>query len=245
MRRPGRGDRQQHVAKRFWGARRRRSASGPASASGEWRTVIGVAADLKDTRRSTNRRGRTSTCRSCRPTARAWFCTPEDRARRRAVEQARAHVAALDADLPILSARPMTKRIARRDDPFDLAATMLLVFGAPAWRGRDGHLRARVVHRQTAHARNRHPHGTRRVRPRWCGFSDEACGSARSAPRSGSVAALGVTRLSAACCSASARPIPSHSRARWLSCSAVSAVAPLVPAWRAARTDPLIALRHQ
>ena len=81
------------------------------------------------------------------------------------VDQARAHVAALDADLPILYARPLADRPRGRADALqpDGDDAVRVRRGRHGAR-RDGHLRAGVVHGQAEHARNRHPHGARRVR---------------------------------------------------------------------------------
>ena len=46
------------------------------------------------------------------------------------VEQARAHVESLDADLPVMSARPLTDQIRGAFIFLDLTATMLLIFGS-------------------------------------------------------------------------------------------------------------------
>ena len=89
---------------------------------------------------------------------------PVERARRR--RRARARSRRSTRDLPILSAQPMARPDARRvhflqpdrDDAVHLRR------GRHGARG-DGHLRAGVVHRQAEHARNRHPHGARRVGP--------------------------------------------------------------------------------
>ena len=75
---------------------------------------------------------------------------------------------------------------------------MLFIFGVGRHGARRaGDLRAGVVHRQAEHARDRHPHRARRIRSvgRAPVSRARACGSARSAPAIGVVAALGVTRL--------------------------------------------------
>jgi hypothetical protein len=74
--------------------------------------------------------------------------------------------------------------------------------------------------------------------------SREACGWARSAPLSASSRRSVSAGSWRACCSASARPTPSPSRALAIVLGVV-VVATIVPAWRASRTNPLHALRHQ
>jgi hypothetical protein len=89
------------------------------------------------------------------------------------VDQARAHVTALDANLPVLNARKLSEHM-KALLLFNLAATMLYLAGRHGARG-DGHLRAGLVHRQAEHARNRHPHalgafGLSVVRGSWTGW---------------------------------------------------------------------------
>ena len=236
------------LARRFWGGAANGIGKRIRVAEGEWRTVIGVAADVKYSRIDESPRPyfylpllqsyRSSMILHTRGPA------PVDRL----VEQARGHVAALDADLPILYAQAAGGRDARgadhvrpdRDDAVHLR-------GGRHGAGRDGHLRAGVVHRRTEHARDRHPHGTRRgtAFPSFADFSDEACGSVRWARLSASSGPSALSRLlGSALFGVSATDGISFARALAVVLGGV-VVATIVPAWRAARTNPLSALRHQ
>ena len=127
------------LAERFWGGaanamgkRVRMADDDPSTSSGPmsgWRTVIGVAADVKYLR--------------INESPRPYLYLPFLQAYRSSmilhtqgpapvdvlVDQARAHVGALDADLPILSARPLAEGITGALIFFNLTATMLFVFG--------------------------------------------------------------------------------------------------------------------
>jgi predicted permease len=99
-------------------------------AQGDWRTVVGVAADVKYSR--------------INEAPRPYFYVPFQQAYRssmilhtrgaappdRLAEQARAQVAALDPDLPILYAKPLAEQTRGALILFGLAAAMLFVFGA-------------------------------------------------------------------------------------------------------------------
>ena len=106
---------------------------------------------------------------------------------------------------------------------------------------RDGHLRAGVVHRQAEHARNRHPHGARRVGPvgRPRDFSARGLRLGAIGAALGIVAALGVSRLlGSVLFGVSATDAVSFARALAIVLGGV-VVATIVPAWRASRTNPL------
>ncbi len=118
------------LADRFWGGPANALGKRVRVADGEWRTVVGVAADVKYAR--------------INEAPRPYFYVPLMQMYRsgmilyargpepveRLVDRARAHVEALDADLPIPSARPMEETIRGAFIFFDLTATMLFVFGA-------------------------------------------------------------------------------------------------------------------
>jgi ABC-type lipoprotein release transport system permease subunit len=163
------------------------------------------------------------------------------------VDQARARVAALDADLPILHATPMAQAMRGAFLLFDLTAAMLFVFGvagmALAAMGLYG-LVSYIVKQSTHEIGIRMALGAsglsvvRRFLGR--GIRLGATGAAL-----GMVAALGVGRLlRSVLYGVSATDAISFARALALVLGIVI-VATLVPAWRASRTNPLNALRHQ
>jgi ABC-type antimicrobial peptide transport system permease subunit len=163
------------------------------------------------------------------------------------VDQARARVAALDADLPILKAKPMADTTRGAMMLFDLTATMLFLFGAAgmalAAMGTYG-LVSYMVKQSTHEIGIRMALGAPRLsvvrRFLGRGFRLGAIGAAV-----GVAAALAVTRLmSNVLYGVSATDAVSFARALALVLGVVI-VATLVPAWRAAQTNPLTALRHQ
>ncbi len=164
----------------------------------------------------------------------------------RLVDQARAHVAALDVNLPILYARPLAEAIRGALILFELVAAMLFVFGAAgmalAAMGTYG-LVSYVVKQSTHEIGIRMALGAsglsvvRRFLGRglWLGAAGAALGM---------VAALGVSRLlGSVLFDVSATDAISFTRALAIVLGTV-VFATIVPAWRAARTNPLSALRH-
>jgi predicted permease len=238
----------QTLARRFWGGAANALGKRLRLGEGDWRTVVGVAADVKYVRINEAPRPyvyvpflqayRSSMVLHTRSAA-----TPVDRL----VEQARARVAALDADLPILYARPMAEAIRGALILFDLAAAMLSVFGlsglALAALGSYG-LVSYTVEQSTHEIGIRMalgatgPSVVRFFLGR--GLRLGALGAAL-----GSVAALGLGRLlGSVLFGVSATDALSYARALAIVLGGV-AVATVLPAWRAARTNPLLALRHQ
>ena len=235
------------LAERFWGGAANAIGKRIRAGDGGWRTVVGVAADVKYLRISESPRPYVYLpfFQSYRPNMilHTQGPTPVDVL----VGQARGHVTALDADLPILYARPLAERTSASLVFFTFAATMLFVFGAAgmalAAMGTYGLVSYTV--KQSTHeigirmalgasgaslVRRFLGHGL------WLG----AIGAA-----AGIITALGVTRLlRSVLFGVSATDVVSFARALALVLSVV-AVATLVPAWRAARTNPLRALRHQ
>jgi predicted permease len=235
------------LAQRFW--------AGPANAigkrirfaNGDWRTVVGVAADVKYVRINESPRPyvylpflqsyRSSMILHARGLAPATVL----------VEQARAHVAALDANLPILSARRLEEHIDGALLLFTLTATMLFLFGvagmALAAMGTYG-LVSYTVKQSTHEIGIRMALGATGLSVVRVflgrGLRLGAVGSVL-----GIVAALAFTRLlGSALYGVSATDFISFARALAIVLGGVI-VATLVPAWRAARTNPLSALRHQ
>ncbi len=234
------------LAERFWGGASNAVGQHVRIAGEEWRTVVGVAADVKYLQIT----------ESPRP----YFYVPFLQAYRAAmtlhtrgpapadvlVANARAKVAALDANLPVLKAFRLEEQINGSLMLFNLMATMLFIFGiagmALAAMGTYG-LVSYTVKQSTHEIGIRMALGAtgfavvRDVLER--GIRLGALGAAI-----GLVGALAVTRLlSSVLFGVSATDVVSFVRAVALVLGVVI-VATLVPAWRAARTSPLRALRH-
>ena len=235
------------LAQRFWGGAAQAVGQRLRTADGKWRTVIGVAADLKYSRINEAPRPyfyvpfleayRSAMIVHTRGTA-----APE-----RLVEQARAHIAALDGELPVLSARPLIETTRGALIFFDLAATMLFIFGASgvalAALGTYG-LVSYTVRQSTHEIGIRMALGAtalsvvRQFVAR--GLRLGAAGAAL-----GVGAALGASSLlRTVLFGVSTTDLVSFARALVVVGAAVL-IATLIPAWRAARTKPLSALRHQ
>ncbi len=235
------------LAQRFLG--------GPAGAigrrirvgEGDWRTVIGVAADLKYLQINEG--------------PRPYFYVPFLQSYRSAmalytrgqapldlmVGQARAHVVALDPDLPILHASSLAESTRGAFIFFQLTAMGLFLFGtvgmALAAMGTYG-LVSYVVKQSTHEIGIRMALGasTRSIVQAFLGRGLRlgAIGAAL-----GIVAAIGLSRLlGSVLFGVSATDGVSFARALAIVLGGV-VLATIVPAWRAARTNPLTALRHQ
>jgi macrolide transport system ATP-binding/permease protein len=249
-------------AQRWWGGAANGLGKRIRVGDDEWRTVIGVAADVKYLRideaprpyvylpffqsyRSSMMlymRASTSlgTSSSTAPAATIGSVN-------RLVAQARAHVEALDPELPILYARPMTEVARGALLLYELMAAMLFVFGvagmALAAMGTYG-LVSYTVKQSTHEIGIRMALGASGpaiVR----GFLGRGLRLGAVGAALGIVAALGVARLlEGVVFGVSAIDATSFTRALAIVLGTVIA-ATLVPAWRAARTNPLRALRHQ
>jgi putative ABC transport system permease protein len=237
----------QTLAQRFWGSPANAIGKRIRLADGDWRTVIGVVADVKYAR--------------INETAQPYLYLPFMQSYRSRmtlhtrgsapvttlVDRARAGVAALDADLPILSAKPMADTTRGAMMLFDLTATMLFIFGAAgmglAAMGTYG-LVSYTVKQSTHEIGIRMALGASGlsvVR----GFLGRGLRLGAMGTVIGVVAALGVSRLlKSVLFGVSATDAIAFGRALALVLGVV-VVATVVPAWRAARTNPLSALRHQ
>ena len=235
------------LAQRFWGGAANAIGKRVRVADGDWRTVIGVAADVKYSRINEPPRPyvylpffqsyRSSMILHTRGSAPVAVL----------VDQARARVAALDADLPILSARSLAERTSASLIFLNFTANLLFLFGwagvALAAMGTYG-LVSYTVKQSTHEIGIRMALGAsglsvvRDFLGR--GLRLGAVGAAL-----GMVAAFGVSRLlGSVLFGVSATDVISFARALAIVLGGV-AVATIVPAWRAARTNPLSALRHQ
>jgi predicted permease len=235
------------LAQRFW--------NGPVNAigkrirvgEGDWRTVVGVAADVKYLQ--------------INEAPRPYFYLPFLQSYRSSmilhtkgaasvdllVDQARARVAALDPDLPILQANSLARSTRGALIFFELMATMLFLFGAVgmalAAMGTYG-LVSYVV-KQSAHEIGIRmalgASGLAMVRQ----FLGRGLRLGAIGAAVGVVAALALSRLlGSVLFGVSATDGISFAQALAVVLGGV-VVATIVPAWRAARTDPLKALRHQ
>lgn len=236
----------QTFATRFWGTpdqaigRRLRLGTAP------WRTVVGVAADVKYARVD--------------EAPRPYFYLPLDQAYRsdmilhtrggdveHLLERGRGYVASLDANLPTISARPMTDTIRGALIFYDFTATMLFVFGVAGMAltamGTYGLVSYTV--KQSAHENGIRmalgASGSSVVRA----FLGRGLRLGLTGAAIGIVAAAAVSSvLSSVLFGVSATDALTFGRALLLVLGGV-ALATLVPAWRAARMNPLGALRHQ
>jgi putative ABC transport system permease protein len=235
------------LARRFWGGAGNALDKRIRIADREWRTVIGVVADVKYSR--------------VNEAPRPYFYLPFLQSYRASmvlhtrgaspvealVAQARSRVTALDGDLPILFARPLTEQIMGALFFLRFAALMLFLFGAAgmtlAALGTYG-LVSYTVKQST------HEIGIRMA------LGASGASVVRQFLRRGlrlgaigvvlgSAGALGAARLLGnVLFGVSATDASSFARALAIVFGGVIA-ATIIPAWRAARTNPLSALRHQ
>jgi len=226
-----------------------------------WRTVVGVAADVKYSRINeaprpyvylpflqAYRSGMVLHIRaSMPPGASPSTAAASSASMDRLLDEARARVAALDANLPVLYARPMEETTRGAFIFLDLTAAMLFLFGvaglALAALGTYGTV-SYVVRQSTREIGIRMALGA----TRWsvvAGFVARGLRLGATGAAIGIVAALGISRfLGSLLFGVSATDLPSFAAALGIVVSGVF-LASVVPAWRAARTSALTALRHQ
>ena len=235
------------LAERFWGGAPDAVGKRIRVSEGDWRKVIGVASDIKYSQ--------------INEPSRPYVYVPFFQSYRSGmilhtrgpapvetmVEQARAHVAALDPDLPILFARPMIERTSAALIFLNFAATMLFIFGVAGMAlsalGTYG-LVSYTVKQSTHEIGIRMALGAtsaavvRAFLGR--GLRLGALGAAL-----GIIGALGVGRLlGSVMFGVSATDAASFTIALAVVLGGVI-LATIFPAWRAARINPLTALRHQ
>jgi predicted permease len=243
------------LAERFWGGAANAIGKRVRVAAGDWRTVIGVAADVKYLRINESPRPylylpflqayRSSMILHTRGPSTPIGASPVSVDV--LVNQARALVEGLDADLPILDAKSLAAQINGSLILFNLTATMLFIFGvtgmALAALGTYG-LVSYTVRQSTREIGIRMALGAQRasvVR----GFLARGMRLGAIGVALGLAVALAVSRLlDSMLFGISATDATSFARALAVVLGGV-VVATMVPAWRAARTNPLSALRHQ
>jgi len=235
------------LAERFWGGAANAVGKRVRVADDQWRTVVGVAADVKYVRINESPRPYIYMpfFQSYRPrmTLHTHGTAPDDVL----VEKARAQVLALDGDLPILSARPLADHKKGALMLFTLTASMLFVFGVAGMA-----LSAMGTYGLVSYAvmQSTHEIGIRMAlgspaRLVLLTFLTRGVKLGAIGAAVGIVAALGASRLlGGALFGVSATDAVSYGRALAIVLGGV-ALATLIPAWRASRTNPLAALRHQ
>jgi predicted permease len=235
------------LAQRFWGGAANAIGKRIRVGESDWRTVIGVAADVKYLQINeaprpyvylpllqTYRSGMILHTRSPAPITAV-------------LSQARARVESLDTDLPILYAKPLAELTRGALIIFKLMVAGLLLFGvagmALAALGIYG-LVSYTVKQSTFEIAIRMALGATRLSiVREFGGRGLRLGAAGAAL--GIIAALGVGRLlGSVLFGVSAADPASFASALAIVLSSV-VVASVIPAWRATRTDPLGVLRHQ
>jgi predicted permease len=235
------------LAKRFWGDPAGAIGKRLRVGDGDWRTIIGVARDVKYAQINEAPRPYVYLpfLQAYRPTLllHARGPAPVDRL----VEQARARIAALDPDVPIPAARSLEDATRGALLFFHFMASMLFIFGvsgmALAALGTYG-LVSYSVRQSTREIGIRMALGATRllvVRA----FLGRGLRLGGIGAAIGMVVALGAGRLlRSVLFGVSATDTFSFAQALLVVLGGVM-LATLVPAWRAARTNPLRALRHQ
>jgi hypothetical protein len=234
------------LARRFWGTPTEAIGRRLRVASDEWRTVIGVARDIKYSR--VNEAARPYVYRSL---LQAYVPNVVLHARGRAGVEAvtahvRAHMQRLDPDMPVLEVGTLGDAVRANLAILEMAADFLFIFGvagmALAGMGIYG-LVSYTVRQSTHEIGIRMALGARGSEVAWHylrrGLRLGTIGAAV-----GTVAALLLTRLlGSVLYGVSATDPLSFASALGVVLGGVI-VASIVPAWRAARTSPLTALRQ-
>jgi predicted permease len=235
------------LARRFWESAPNAIGKRLRVSGGDWRTVIGVAQDVKYARLNEEPRPYVYL-----PFLQAYRSNMILHSRGAAgpvtlLEQARAHIQALDPNLPILGAQSLRDQTGAALGTYEMTARTLFIFGIAAMAlaalGIYG-LVSYTVKQSTHEIGIRMALGARRIdivrRYLGRGLRLGVIGAIL-----GIAAALATTRLLATLLyGVSATDVVSFAAASSLVLSIVLA-ASLIPAWRAALTNPSTGLRHQ
>ena len=235
------------LAHTFWGGAVDALGKRVRVGDGAWRTVIGVAADVKYLQ--INEASRPYVYLPLFQSYRSdmMLHTRGPAPVEALVEQAREFVAAVDPELPMLFARPLNELTMGAFLFLNLMATMLLVFGAVgmalAALGTYG-LVSYTVKQSTREIGIRIALGAS-GRSVVRAFFEQGLRLGAIGAALGIVMALGVTRLvGSVLYGVGATDGVSFAQALAVVLGGVT-VATIVPAWRSSRIDPLCALRHQ
>jgi putative ABC transport system permease protein len=235
------------MARRFWGSAQNAVGKRVRVSEAEWRKVVGVAADVKYLK--INEAPRPYVYTPLFQTYRSAMVlhTKGPGSVDRLVDRARAYVAGIDPEMPIESAKSMARTTRGAFLFFELTATMLFAFGAAglalAAMGTYG-LVSYTVKQST------HEIGIRMALGATAGSVVRTflargvrLGAIGAAVGMAGAVALGML-LSSVLFGVSPTDPATFAQALAIVIGSVVA-ATLVPAWRAARTNPLTALRHQ
>lgn len=235
------------LAERFWGGTEQAIGKRLQIADESWRTVVGVAADLKYARVNEGPRPYVYLPSSQVYRSVMYLHTRGIAPVETLVEQARAAIGAIDEELPVLSAGSLERETRGALIFFQLLALMLFVFGlagmALAALGTYG-LVSYSVRQSTQEIGIRMALGASRlsvVRAFLArGLRLGAIGAVLGAVGAYAVSGL----LAGVLFGVSATDPISFARALAVVLGGV-VLATVIPAWRAARTNPLVALRHR
>lgn len=234
-------------ARRFWGSPQNALGKRLRAGPGEWRTIIGVARDVKYARINEDPRPYVYLPFLQSPRASMILHVRGSAGSLAMLDQARGEVHKLDPDLPVLDAKTLSDQTSAALGVFEVTARILLALGVAAMG-----LSAMGLYGVVSYAAKQSTHeigirvalgATRRdVVRRFLGRGLRL-GTIGAALGIGASYAL--TRLFASLLyGVSATDVVSFAAASVLVLVCVLLAAG-VPAWRAARTDPMAALRHQ
>ena len=235
------------LAHRFWGGAANAIGKRVKVAGGDWRTVIGVARDVKYSRFNEPPRPYVYIPFLQRYQPAMFLHVRGTAPLPDLLDQVRTRIGSLDPDMSILDAQPLAEQIRVSLSIFEMVAQVLFLFGvagmALAAMGIYG-LVSYTVKQSTHEIGIRMAlgaHGLSIVR----GFLGRGLRLGAIGAGAGLIAALAVGRLlTSALYGVGSTDVRSFVAALAVVLGGV-VIATVVPAWRATRTNPLAALRHQ
>jgi hypothetical protein len=235
------------LAQRFWGGAANAIGKRIRVGAGAWRSVVGVASDVKYSQVNEPPQPYVYLpfFQAYRPSMilHTRGAAPADVL----VDQARARIAALDPELPLISAKPLARETRGATILLEFVSAMLFVFGAAGMA-----LAAMGIYGLVSYTvkQSTHEIGIRMAlgapaRSIVGGFLGRGVRLGAIGAVIGIAAATGVGRLLGSMLfGVAATDAISFGRALAIVLGGVVA-ASIVPAWRASRTNPIRALRHQ
>jgi predicted permease len=235
------------LAKRFWGSGREAVGKRVRLGSGDWRTVIGVARDVKYSRVNEAPRPYVYLPFLQTPRPAMMLHARGAAGAAAAIERVRAHIQAIDPELPIGDARPLSEQARTSLMFLEMASAGLFIFGvagmALAGMGLYG-LVSYAVKQSTHEIGIRMALGARSLEVVWQ-FLRRGLRLGAIGLVIGTVAALALTRLLGGVLYGVSATDPVSFGGALAVVLAGVIVATVIPAWRAARTPPLSALRQR